>query len=104
MHDQIDIRSKPTRRVDNARWRKVRGLDQLYRVEDGTSFTLNHVATLIWELCDGTHSIAQIVRAISRTCGVHSPDTSVIATDTIDMLRRLAHEGLIEVKAGARST
>lgn len=45
-------------------WRELDGEAILLDPQEGCSYNLNAVGTLIWKMLDGTHSINEIVSAI----------------------------------------
>jgi hypothetical protein len=59
----------------------------------GTYFTLDDVGTLVWELCDGTRSLDEIVAAVTAGYDVAPGQAE---TDIRELLDELAAERLID--------
>ena len=38
----------------------------LFNMDDGSYYALNEVGNRIWELCDGTHGVAQLVSVLAK--------------------------------------
>ena len=71
----------------------VNGEAVLLDIERGEYFSLNSVGTRIWELCDGTRSVTEIVSVI----GVEFDVTEdVVTADAQEILDELAKEKLVE--------
>jgi len=66
----------------------------LYAVDDETIHCLNATARIIWELCDGTHSVDEMEQALRNAFSV-PPDRDVRA-DILRTLNTLAAKGLLE--------
>jgi hypothetical protein len=66
----------------------------LLDIESGQYFALNAVGSRIWELCDGTTSIAGIVSVI---CDEFDVPEDVVTPDTLEILHELQNEKLVQV-------
>jgi coenzyme PQQ biosynthesis protein PqqD len=64
----------------------------LLNLESGKYYALNEVGGRVWELCDGTRSVAEVVALI---CQEYDAPGEVIETDVLDLLQELAHEKLV---------
>ena len=58
----------------------------------GCYFTLDDVGTHIWELCDGSHDVGEIVASV---CSVYAAAPEIVRTDVVELLAELAAEGLL---------
>ena len=64
----------------------------LYRDDEETSFYLNGTAALVWRLCDGQRTGAEIEDLLVAAY----PDETAVATDLHVALEELLERGLIE--------
>jgi pyrroloquinoline quinone biosynthesis protein D len=64
----------------------------LYRDDEETSFYLNGTAALVWRLCDGQRTGADIEELLAAAY----PDEPAVATDVHLALAELLERGLIE--------
>jgi len=64
----------------------------LLDIEGGGYFSLNHVGSRVWELCDGTRSTAEIVSAI---CDEFDVAEDVAMADIQEILDELEKENLV---------
>jgi hypothetical protein len=64
----------------------------LFHLESGEYYSLDGVGRSVWQLCDGGHSVAQIV---SDLCGEYDAPRASIHADALDLLSMLEGEGLI---------
>jgi hypothetical protein len=62
---------------------------------DSTFFTLNEVATVIWEAADGTTPLSRIVS--ERVCGEFEVDADSAAIDAAEFVDELAKHGILIV-------
>ena len=60
---------------------------------------LNTSAGSVWELCDGSTTVDDMIRALGE---VYPDDTSVIGDDVRETLRKLAEMGLVSEAPEAR--
>jgi hypothetical protein len=68
----------------------------LLNLFDGRHFTLEQTGRRIWELSDGTRTVAEIVAAI---CAEYNAETVVVEADTLELLGELASDGLLAAAA-----
>jgi Coenzyme PQQ synthesis protein D (PqqD) len=59
----------------------------LFDMNDGNYYSLNEVGCRIWELCDGNHSIAQIVESLVAEYDVPAETLTKDAWELIEKLR-----------------
>ncbi len=64
-------------------------------VKDSSLFTLNEVATEIWNAADGTTTLEEIVR--NRICAKFEVTPEVARTDAEELCRDLAEHGILLV-------
>jgi len=59
------------------------------------TFEMDHVGALVWELCDGTHTIAQIADVLADEKKLELKEAEVAL---VNYLRTLAKRGIIAIK------
>lgn len=64
----------------------------LLDIESGEYFALNDVGKSVWDLCDGTRTVAEVADAI---CSGYDVMEEVALTDTSSLLEALAGVGLV---------
>lgn len=64
----------------------------LFNMDDGNYYSLNEVGCRIWQLCDGTRSVAALVETLSAEYDVSA---DVLAQDVLDMLEEFRSGKLI---------
>jgi coenzyme PQQ biosynthesis protein PqqD len=64
----------------------------LFNMDDGNYYSLNEVGARIWELCDGTHSIEEIIDTLARE---YDEAKNVLAEDVVEFLERFQRDKLI---------
>jgi aspartate aminotransferase-like enzyme len=64
----------------------------LLDIESGQYFALNEVGKSVWDLCDGTRTVAQVADAI---CSGYDVVEEVALTDASALLEALAGVGLV---------
>lgn len=62
---------------------------------DSTFFTLNEVASVIWQFADGITPLSQIVR--ERVCAEFEVETDSATRDAVDFVDELAKHGILIV-------
>ncbi len=62
---------------------------------DSTFFTLNEVATAIWQAADGRTPLAEIV--IRNVCGEFEVDPKIARRDAEKFVNELSHHGILLV-------
>ncbi len=76
------------RRQDGVLAQEAKGQTVLLRMEDGGYYALDEVGAMIWELCDGTRSVDQIVAAIRREFDAPGSTVRADVLEFVDDLRR----------------
>ena len=64
----------------------------LFNMDDGSYYALNEVGNRIWELCDGTHGVAQLVSMLAKE---YNAPAEIIETDILELLEDLRSKNLI---------
>jgi hypothetical protein len=64
----------------------------LLPVENGEYFALNEVGARVWELCDGSNSVSEMVDVIGRE---YNAPLEVVTTDVLEVLTDLMNEKLL---------
>ncbi len=64
----------------------------LLSLDEGTYFRLNEVGGVVWELCDGGHTVQDVVDAI---CDLYDAPEDEVRRDVLDLLHELASERLV---------
>ena len=74
--------------------REMDGETFISTIDGSASFVLNQVGTLIWDLADGQHTIAEIASAICTRYGV-APETAL--QDTLELAEKLIERKLAAI-------
>jgi len=69
----------------------------LFNMDDGSYYALNEVGNRIWELCDGTNSVEQLVCMLSKE---YNAPAENIETDILELLEDLRNKNLIDECSG----
>jgi pyrroloquinoline quinone biosynthesis protein D len=64
----------------------------LLALDDGTHFRLNEVGGMVWGMCDGSHTLGDVVDAI---CAEFDATSDEVADDVVGLVEELAAERLI---------
>ena len=64
----------------------------LFNMQDGNYYSLNEVGQRIWELCDGNHSVAQVVDTLASE---FEAPRDLLANDVVELLDQLQGGKLI---------
>jgi hypothetical protein len=85
------------RRLDNVQDFVVLHEKLLYRPGDELGVTLNHSARAVWDLCDGQHTIDEIVRELCQRIGcTDAPMQSEMRKDVAHVITQLRDLGLVD--------
>lgn len=68
----------------------------LFDMNDGNYYSLNEVGCRIWELCDGNHSLAQIIETLVAE---YDAAAETLAEDVWELIEKLRTGKLIVEKA-----
>ncbi len=77
-------------------WRELDGEAILLSPQEGCSYNLNPVGTLIWKLLDGRHSTEDIVTAI---CEAYEVEPEQAGQDLAQLLDALLNNKLVKVSS-----
>lgn len=83
--------SRPCRQ-DSILTQQTAGSHILLKPDSGQCYALDDIGSVIWSLCDGAHSIADIVAAIVAE---YDAPVETVEADTMELLQDLAHEKLL---------
>jgi hypothetical protein len=64
----------------------------LFNMDDGSYYSLNEVGARIWELCDGMHSVEQVIDTLAQEYDVPK---DVLAEDVVDFIERFQNDKLV---------
>jgi len=64
----------------------------LFNMDDGSYYALNEVGTRIWELCDGTHGMAEMVSMLAKE---YDAPAEMIEADILEVLEDLRTKNLV---------
>jgi Coenzyme PQQ synthesis protein D (PqqD) len=64
----------------------------LLDIESGEYFALNDVGKRVWDLCDGTRTVAQVADVI---CSEYDVPANTALDDSVALLENLAGAGLV---------
>ena len=81
------------KRSESVSWRMVEGEGVLLHLKTGAYYSLNEVASRIWELCNGKNSTEQIR---STVCAEYRSEKNHVTKDVDHFLAKLLKEKLIE--------
>ena len=72
----------------------ARGCRKPYPAKPGSGqcYALDDIGAVIWSLCDGAHSVADIVAAIVSE---YDAPVETVEADTMELLQDLIHEKLL---------
>ena len=71
---------------------EAQGQTVLLRLEDGGYYALDEVGAMIWELCDGLRSLAEVV---AELCTEFDAPAKTVAADVLEFVNDLRREGLL---------
>ena len=64
----------------------------LFNMDDGQYYSLNEIGGRIWELCDGSRSVRQVV---SILCEEYDGPAEIVHSDALELLEELVLEGML---------
>lgn len=72
----------------------VRSLGRLFYIPKQRPLTLDEIGSFVWELCDGKHTVRQIIKALSKRYRLHRKEAEV---SVVAYLRQLTKRGIIGI-------
>lgn len=88
---KLDLSFKPMRRSD-VRSEDVQHETVLYDPTRGQAVYLNETASIVWKLCDGSRSVAEMGDLLAKEMGDAS---GAVAKDVADVISRFAEAKLV---------
>jgi len=80
------------KKSEDVTFQTVAGEAVLIRLDTGTYFSLNQVATQFWEMLDGKRSIGEQASLLASTYEV---DVETVTRDLLELARQLEDERLV---------
>jgi hypothetical protein len=71
---------------------QVSGTVVLLNPDNGEYYALDEIGSRVWELCDGTRSIADVVVAI---CEEYDAPAEIIEADVLELVEDMVREKLV---------
>ena len=71
---------------------EAQGQTVLLRLDDGSYYALDEVGAMIWELCDGERSLADVV---AELCAEFEAPEETVAADVVEFVNDLRREQLL---------
>ncbi len=87
----MDLQTHPKRR-DQVLSQSVPDKLVLLTPDDGNYFSVNGVGARVWELCDGTRSVADIVATVADE---YDAPVDTIEVDVVQLLEELVSQRLV---------
>jgi len=87
----MNLQSRPQRREQVIAQKASKDF-LLFNMDDGNYYSLNEVGCRIWQLCDGTRSVAEIIEGL---CAEYDVSSDVLAQDVLGMLAEFSNGKLI---------
>jgi Coenzyme PQQ synthesis protein D (PqqD) len=87
----MNLQSYPQRK-DQVIAQKASSDFLLFNMNDGNYYSLNEVGCRIWELCDGHHSVAQLVEILASE---YDAPVETLAKDALEVLDTLQSRKLV---------
>jgi len=80
------------RRQDGILAQEAQGQTVLLRLDDGGYYALDEVGAIIWDLCDGTRAVSDIVAAL---CEQFDAPEETVRADVLEFIGDLRRERLL---------
>lgn len=84
------------RRQEGILAQEAQGQTVLLRLDDGGYYALDEVGATIWELCDGTRAVSEIV---SILCDQFDAPAATVRADVLEFIGDLRREQLLVVES-----
>ncbi len=79
-------------KIINSIWTEISGNILIFSHNSRKLYNLNSMGKIIWKLCDGTHTINEIINQIASE---YNKETKIIEEDIIDFIVKLKTFNLI---------
>jgi len=73
----------------------------LFNMDSGNYYSLNDVGSRIWELCDGNHTVTQMVAALAAE---YAAPSEMLEADVLELLENLRSGELVMASGGPESS
>jgi pyrroloquinoline quinone biosynthesis protein D len=90
--DPVSELAARLRRQDGVLAQEAEGRTVLLRLDDGSYYALDEVGAMIWELCDGERSVADV---IARLCAEFDAAETTVTVDVVEFVDELRRERLL---------
>jgi coenzyme PQQ biosynthesis protein PqqD len=90
-----DLATRP-RRQEGVLMQEAQGQTVLLRLGDGGYYALDEVGAIIWDLCDGSHTVGDIA---AQLCGQFDAPEATITADVLEFVADLNREELLVTAA-----
>ncbi|MDQ3460999.1 MAG: PqqD family protein [Deinococcota bacterium] len=90
----IRLESRPRHR-DKVIKQETAGTLVLVNLDDGECYGLNEVGGRVWDLCDGTRSVAAVAAAVAEE---YDAQGGAVEADVLEILEELARAELVAVQ------
>jgi len=94
MKNEVHERAKP-RRKEDINQKRLDGETVLYDDGQQKVYSLNQVAAIIWELCDGQRSMREIAEEVAA---VYEKDAREVADDVKGLIAEMAKMDLLSLQ------
>lgn len=89
----IGLDSRPRQRGKQVLTQQVSGTLILLHLDNGEYYKLDEVGSRVWELCDGTRTVAD---AVSVICEEYEASAETVEADVLALVRELADEKMVD--------
>jgi len=83
------------RRQEGVLAQEAHGQTVLLRLEDGGYYALDEVGATVWELCDGSRGVEQLVEAL---CAQFDAPAEIVRADVLEFVDDLRRERLLTLE------
>ena len=85
-----DLNSSP--KISDSIWKEISDNILIFSHNSRKLYTLNSMGKIIWKLCDGTHTVNEIINQIASE---YNEEMKIIKEDVIDFIIKLKTFNLI---------
>jgi Coenzyme PQQ synthesis protein D (PqqD). len=87
----IELQSRPKRKKEILLQAAADTL-VLFNLDDGQYYAVDKLGGMLWELCDGTHSVSELVAMV---CEQYDTTAETAESDVLEFLGELTNEKLL---------